>query len=356
MISLLEVLKLAHTHNASDVHITEGSPPVLRINGQISKLDVEPLTSEQTKVMCYSLISDEQKAKFEEKRNLDFSFFVKNLARFRGSLFFQKATVGGTFRLLQMAPPQILNLNLPPSVENITKYPFGLVLVTGPTGSGKSTTLSAAINAINENRRGHILTLEDPIEILHTHKNCIINQREIGVDCHSFSDGMRNALRSDPDICFVGEMRDPETIELSLRLAETGHLVFSTLHTNTAAKTIDRIVSSFPSGDRQMILNQLSTVLQAVISQRLIRSKKGGRRVVAEIMFSNPAIRNLIREGKIFQIYSVLQTSRAEGMTTINNSLLELIQKDIIDTKEAFNVTSEKEEFYQLLKQKRIAV
>ena len=356
MISLLEVLKLAHTHNASDVHITEGSPPVLRINGQISKLDVKPLTSEQTKVMCYSLISDEQKAKFEENRNLDFSFFVKNLARFRGSLFFQKATVCGTFRLLQMAPPQILNLNLPPSVENITKYPFGLVLVTGPTGSGKSTTLSAAINAINENRRGHILTLEDPIEILHTHKNCIINQREIGVDCHSFSDGMRNALRSDPDICFVGEMRDPETIELSLRLAETGHLVFSTLHTNTAAKTIDRIISSFPPGDRQMILNQLSTVLQAVISQRLIKSKEGGRRVVAEIMFSNPAIRNLIREGKIFQIYSVLQTSRAEGMTTINNSLLELIQKGIIDTKEAFNVTSEKEELYQLLKQKRIAV
>ena len=356
MVSLLEVLKVAHAQNASDVHITADSPPVLRINGQIFKLDAEPLTAEQTKIMCYSLISDEQKARFEEEKNLDFSFFIKNLARFRGSLFFQKTTVCGTFRMLQISPPQIQNLNLPPAVENITRYPFGLVLVTGPTGSGKSTTLAAAINAINENRRAHILTLEDPIEIVHSHKNCIVNQREVGVDCHSFSEGMKNALRSDPDICLVGEMRDRETIELSLRLAETGHLVFSTLHTNNAAKTIDRIISSFPSGDRQMILNQLSTVLQAVVSQRLIRAKDGGRRVVAEVMFANPAIRNLIREGKIFQIYNVIQTNKADGMTTINNSLLQLIKRDIIDKKEAFNVSSEKEELYQLLKQKRIAV
>lgn len=355
MISILEIFKLAQDKNASDIHITTGNSPILRINGELFKLDTEPLNSEQTKMMCYSLISDEQKAKFEREKNLDFSFFVKNLARFRGALYMQKASVAGAFRLLQVSPPNVENLGLPPSVEKIIHYPYGLVLVTGPTGSGKSTTLAACINAINETRRGHIMTLEDPIEIIHSHKKCIVNQREIGVDCHSFSDGMRNALRADPDICLVGEMRDPETIELSLTLAETGHLVFSTLHTNSAAKTIDRIVSSFPPGDRLMISNQLSTVLQAVVSQRLIKSKDGGRRVVAEIMFANSAIRNLIREGKIFQIYSVIQTNHNEGMTTINNSLLQLIKKGQIETKEAFNISSEKEELYQLLKKQRIA-
>ena len=350
MISMLEILKLAQTKNASDIHITSGSPPVLRINGQIFKLDTEPLSSEETKTMCYSLISDEQKAKFETKKDLDFSFFIKNLARFRGTLYFQKTSVAGTFRLLQVAPPNVSDLGLPPAVENIINYPNGLVLVTGPTGSGKSTTLAACINAINETRRGHILTLEDPIEIIHPHKNCIVNQREIGVDCSSFSDGMRNALRADPDICFVGEMRDTETIEMSLRLAETGHLVFSTLHTNSAAKSIDRIVSSFSADNRLMISNQISTVLQAVISQRLIRSKDGKRKVVAEILFANTAIRNLIREGKIFQIYNVIQTNHNEGMTTMNNSLLKLIKNNEIDMKEAFNVSSEKEELYQLVK------
>ena len=356
MISMLEILKLAYSKKASDIHITTGGPPVIRINGELFRLDTEPLSPEQTKTMCYSLISDEQKARFENQKNLDFSFFVKNLTRFRGALFYQKSSVVGTFRMLQTTPPNVDNLGLPPSVENTIHYPNGLVLVTGPTGSGKSTTLSAIINAINETRRGHILTLEDPIEIVHSHKQCIINQREIGMDCHSFTDGMKTALRVDPDICLVGEMRDPETIEMSLKLAETGHLVFSTLHTNSAAKTIDRIVSSFPSSDRYMICNQLSTVLQAVVSQRLIKAKNGGRKVVAEIMFANAAIRNLIREGKIFQIYSVIQTNYGEGMSTMNNSLLKLIQKGEIGVKEAFNVTPEKDELYQLLKKQRIAV
>ncbi len=355
MVSMLEVLKLAYNKKASDIHITTGSPPVLRINGQLFKLDTDPLNSEQTKKMCYSLISDKQKARLENEKSLDFSFFIKNLSRFRGALFFQKSAVVGTFRTLQVSPPNIENLGLPPAVEKIIHYPNGLVLVTGPTGSGKSTTLAAAINAINETRRGHILTLEDPIEIIHPHKNCIISQREIGMDCPSFADGMRTALRVDPDICFVGEMRDPVTIEMSLKLAETGHLVFSTLHTNSAAKTIDRIVSSFPSSDRGMICNQLSTVLQAVISQRLVRSKKDGRRVAAEIMFANSAIRNLVREGKVFQIYSVLQTNYSEGMTTMNHSLLKLIQSGEVEAKDAFNVSSEKEELYQLLKKQGIA-
>ena len=355
MISMLDILKLAKNKNASDVHITAGSPPVLRINGQLFKLDTEVFDMEQTKKMCYSLISDEQKATFEEKKNLDFSFFVKNIARFRGTLYFQKTAVTGAFRLLQAVPPSIENLGLPPAIENIMGYPNGLVLVTGPTGSGKSTTLASCINILNETRRGHILTLEDPVEILHSHKNCIVNQREIGVDCHSFADGMRNALRADPDICFVGEMRDLETIELALRLAETGHLVFSTLHTNSAAKTIDRIISSFPAGDRPMVKNQLSTVIQAIISQRLVKTKQGGRTVAAEIMFANAAIRNLIREGKVYQIYSVIQTNFSEGMTTLNNSLLNLVKRKQIEAKEAFFVSSEKEELYQLLKKQKIA-
>ncbi|MDE0092737.1 MAG: type IV pilus twitching motility protein PilT [Oligoflexia bacterium] len=355
MVSLLEVLKLAVSKNASDIHVTVGSPPVLRIDGQLFKLDTEVLKSEDTKTMCYSLISDEQKARFENDKHLDFSFFVKNLTRFRGTLFYQKTAVSGTFRTLYTDPPQIENLHLPPAVENVVHYPFGLVLVTGPTGSGKSTTLAAIIDAINETRRGHILTLEDPIEIVHTHKKCLVNQRELGVDCRSFSDGMKNALRADPDICLVGEMRDAETIELALKLAETGHLVFSTLHTNSAGKTVDRIVSSFPANERDVICNQLSTVLQAVISQRLLRTKKGGRRVASEILFSNPAIRNLVRENKIFQIYSVIQTSFNEGMCTMNHSLLKLIEEGVIDTKIAFETSSEKEELYQLLKKKKLA-
>ena len=356
MISMLEVLKLAYEKKASDVHITTASPPVFRMDGNLFKLDIPALDSEQTKTMCYSLISDEQKARFETEKSLDFSFSIKNLSRFRGSLFFQRAAVVGTFRILQVSPPEVGSLGLPPAVSNVIDYPNGLVLVTGPTGSGKSTTLAAIINVLNETRRGHILTLEDPIEIVHSHKKCIVNQREIGLDCHSFAEGMKSALRVDPDICLVGEMRDQQTIEMSLKLAETGHLVFSSLHTNSAAKTIDRIVTAFPTSDREVICSQLSTTLQAVISQRLVPSKQGGRAVVAEILFSNSAIRNLIREGKIFQIYSILQTSYSEGMSTMNNSLLKLIKKDVVDPKEAFKVSSEKEELYQILKKRKIAV
>ena len=355
MVSLLDVLQLAKNKDASDIHITVGAPPLLRINGALLRLETDHLTSEDTKTMCYSLISDEQKAMFENNKHLDFSFFVKNVSRFRGTLFFQKGSVAGTFRKLQLSPPEARDLGLPPSVENTIHYPNGLVLITGPTGSGKSTTLAAIIDAINQTRRSHILTLEDPVEIVHNHKNCVVSQREIGLDCRSFSDGMKNALRVDPDICLIGEMRDPETIELALKLAETGHLVFSTLHTNSTSKTIDRIVSSFPANKKDVVCNQLSTVLQAVISQRLIKNKSNGRTVVTEILFANPAIRNLIRENKFYQIYSVLQTCRQEGMQTMNQDLVRLIRDGSINTKEAFTITNEKDELYQLLKRYRIA-
>ena len=355
MISLLEVLKLAHQEGASDIHITTGSPPLLRINGSLIRLETNILKSEDTKELCYSLISDEQKAKFENQKHLDFSFFVKNIARFRGTLFFQKGSVAGTFRLLQLSPPNIQNLNLPPVLENMIHYPNGLVLITGPTGSGKSTTLAAIIDAINQTRKSHILTLEDPIEIVHPHKNCTVSQREIGLDCHSFADGMKNAMRVDPDICLVGEMRDAETIDLALRLAETGHLVFSTLHTNSAAKTIDRIISSFSADQKEMMCNQLSTVLQAIVAQKLIVNKQGGRSVVVEVLFANSAIRNLIRENKIFQIYSVIQTCYEEGMITMNQSLVKLVKTGAIASKLAFDISLEKEELYQLLKRNKLA-
>ena len=355
MITMVQILKLAAAKGASDIHLTANSPPVLRVNGSIFKVNSPPLTSEQAKNLCYSLISDEQKSIFESEKSLDFSFFVKNLARFRGSLFYQKSSVAGVFRLLNNLAANIQDLGLPPSIVDVINYPNGLVLVTGPTGSGKSTTLAAFIDAINESRRSHILTIEDPIEIIHQHKNCIVNQREIGVDCRNFSEGLKNALRSDPDICLVGEMRDKETIESTLKLAETGHLVFSTLHTNTASKSIDRIVGAFNLNDREMIQNQLSTVLQAVISQRLVASVQGGRKVVTEILIVNPAIRNLIRENKIFQIYSIMQTNSEQGMTTMNNSLANLVQRGEITAKEAFRTTSEREELYQLLKKRKLA-
>ena len=355
MISLIEVLKLAKEQEASDIHITEGEPPFLRINGSLYPLETDSLSSEDTKNMCYSLISDEQKAKFENEKHLDFSFFVENIARFRGALFFQKGYVSGVFRMLNLKAPKTNTLGLPPAIENTIHYPNGLVLVTGPTGSGKSTTLAGIIDAINQTRRAHILTLEDPVEIIHSRKNCVISQREIGLDCHSFPDGMKNALRADPDICLIGEMRDTETIELALRLAETGHLVFSTLHTNSASKTIDRIVSSFPASQQVNICNQLSTVLQAIISQRLVKNKEGGRAAVVEILFANAAIRNLIREQKIFQIYSIIQTCYQEGMQTLNQHLVKLIKEGIIEAKEAFNITNERDELYQLLKKHKIA-
>ncbi len=354
MISIVQILKLAAEKKASDVHLTANSPPILRVNGSIFRVNNPPLNSEQVKNLCYALISDEQKSRFESEKYLDFSFFVKNLARFRGALFYQKASVAGVFRLLNFSAPRLEDLDLPPSVQDVIHYPYGLVLITGPTGSGKSTTLAACISSINKLRRGHILTIEDPIEIIHHHNSCIVNQRELGVDCRSFGEALKSALRVDPDICLVGEMRDRETIEATLKLAETGHLVFSTLHTNTAPKSIDRILGVFDLSDRDMIQNQLSTVLQAVVSQRLVPTEQGGRQVVAEVLLVNPAVRNLIREGKVYQIYSVMQTNREQGMMTMNAHLTDLVSAGTVSQKEAFKVSPEKEELYQLFKKRRL--
>ena len=356
MISMIQILKLATEKKASDIHITMNSPPVLRINGRICKINVPVLGQEETKQLCYSLISDEQKAQLESEKNLDFSFYAKGLCRVRGSLFFQKASVGGTFRLLNSVPPSFEDLNLPPVLHDITEFPHGLILVTGPTGSGKSTTLSACIQKINDGRHSHILTLEDPIEMIYRHSQSIVTQREVGTDCHSFADGLRSAMRSDPDICLLGEIRDRETVELTLKLAETGHLVFSTLHTNTAAKSIDRILSMFDQKNRTMVQSQLSTVLQAVVSQRLVLSQDGTKRLLAiEVLLANPAIRNLIRENKIYQIDSVMQTNISEGMITLNHSLVKLVKEGDISRQEALKVTSAKNELLRMLSGKRLA-
>ena len=353
MISIIQILKLAVEKQASDVHLTADSPPLLRVNGEIIKVNVPPLKSAQVKELCYSVISNEQKVIFENKKNLDFSFFIKGLTRFRGALMLQKASVAGVFRVLSNSIPLISDLGLPSSVSEIVNYPHGLVLVTGPTGSGKTTTLAACIDTINRKSRKHILTIEDPIEIMYEHRKSVVNQREVGLDCKSFADGLKGAMRADPDICLVGEIRDEETAESAINLAETGHLVFSTLHTNTAAKTIDRLVGLFGEGKRDLIRDQLSTVLQAIVSQRLVSSLRGGRQVVSEVMFANSAIRNLIRENKIFQLYSVIQTSREKGMTTMNRSLADAVENGDISLASAFKVSSEKDELDKLLGKSR---
>lgn len=355
MISIIQVCKLAVEKGASDVHITVGAPPMLRVNGDILKVNTDPLKDEEVKQICYSLLSDNQKAEFEKKKSLDFSFLLKGICRFRGNLFYQKGSVAVALRVLNKHTPSLEDLGAPPIVETFTDFPHGLVLVTGATGSGKSTTLAACIDKINQNKSKHILTIEDPIEMIYQHKKSIINQREVGVDCDTFASGLRVSMRVDPDVILVGEIRDSETAEVVLALAETGHLVFSTLHTNTAPKTIDRLIGMFGSDKRGLIRNQLSTVLQAVVSQILIPSLQGGRSLATEIMVMNPAIRNLVREEKIYQIHSAMQTSSEQGSCTLNKSLANLIKDNAISEHSAFEVTPDKQELYRLLGKRKFA-
>lgn len=351
MASLLQLLKFATDQGASDLHITAGSPPALRVNGRIVRVKGDVLTKESTRKLCYSVLSDGQKARFEETKELDFSFDVKNMARFRANYFMQKGAVGGVYRRVPVAIPKFSDLGLPQAISDLTYLNNGLILVTGPTGSGKSTTIAAMIDKINEEQFGHILTLEDPIEFVHSHKSCIVNQREIGSDTDEYREALKYVLRQDPDYCLLGEMRDLDSVESALLIAETGHLVFATLHTNSAIQTINRIVNVFPSEQQDRVRVLLSFVLQGVICQTLLPSKQGGRVAAIEFMLLTPSIRNLIRENKLHQIHGMMQMGQDKtGMVTMNQSLFNLLARGKIDLKTAFAASPEPEQLDVMLK------
>lgn len=350
MISMIQVLKTAIREGASDVHITSGVPPSLRVRGQIVHLNVASLTHKQSKELCYSVITDEQKRNFENDKDIDFGFSIDDSARFRGHLYYQKKTVAGCFRQIPVVIPELSDVGLPPILSELSKKPYGLVLVTGPTGSGKTTTLASMLNEINKTKRGHILTIEDPIEFIYSHQKCIVNQREVGFDAPDFHKSLRAALRLDPDICLLGEMRDKETVETALHVAETGHLTFGTLHTNNTFQTVDRLTGVFDGEERSMVQSQLSQVLQGIVSQRLLPTVDGTGRVPAvEVLLFPPAIRNLIKEGKQNQIYSIMQTQRASGMITLNQSLVELVAKGLITEEMALLTSYETGELSNML-------
>jgi len=346
MITLPHLLKAMLEHRASDMHITSGCPPVFRVHGQILKAKSNSLSPVDTKELCYSVLTDYQKAQFEEQKQLDFSFGIRDLARFRANVYFQRGAVAGAFRHIPFEIPRLSSLGLPPSVEALLRRPRGLVLVTGATGSGKSTTLASMLDALNETEHLHIVTIEDPIEYIHSHRNCVINQREVGQDAKTFGLAMRAALREDPDVVLVGEMRDRETIETALTLAETGHLVMSTLHTNSAYQSITRMVQVFPSDYQDQIRLQLSMVLEGILTQALIeRSDHQGRVLALELMVPNSSIRNLIRENKLFQIPSAMMIGQDHsGMITMNQSLSNLVRRRIISPDAALECSPDQEE------------
>jgi twitching motility protein PilT len=350
MPTLPELLKSTVDLGGSDLHITTATPPQVRVHGHLQRLPGTDLTPSETKQLCYSVLTDAQKKRFEETLELDFSFGIKGLARFRCNMFNQRGSVGAVYRLI---PEKILafeQLNLPAVLATLAERPRGLVLVTGPTGSGKSTTLAAMIDKINKERHEHILTIEDPIEFVHQHQNCLVNQREVHSDTQSFSMALRAALREDPDIVLIGEMRDLETVESALRIAETGHLTFGTLHTNSASQTINRIIDIFPSFQQSQIRTQLSLVLEGIVCQALLPKIGGGRTVALEIMVPTPGIRNLIREDKIHQIYSAMQTGQEKmGMQTMNQSLATLYLQKKITLELALSRSSNKDELQDLI-------
>lgn len=350
-IPLAALLKTMVDQNASDLHITVGNPPTYRIEGKMVRVKMDPMTPQDTKELCYSVISDAQKAEFEQDLELDFSFGVKDVARFRGNIYLQKGSVGGVFRRIPINIPTFEQLGLPPVIRDIIKRPSGLVLVTGPTGSGKSTTLAAMLDYLNINEPGHIMTIEDPIEFVHSHKSCIVNQREVGADTKTFGDALKRVLRQDPDYILVGELRDLETIEMALTMAETGHLVFGTLHTNSAIQTIYRAVNVFPPHQQAQIRQLLAFVLQAVISQQLIPKANGpGRAMAMEILIPNSAIKNQIREDKMHQIYASMQSGQNDsGMTTMNQSLMRLVANGSITKQDAIDNSPASEEIAKML-------
>jgi len=344
--NIVELLSFAVKNKASDLHLSAGMAPMIRVHGEIRRINLPAMEHKDVHEMVYDIMNDGQRKSYEEDLECDFSFEVPNLARFRVNAF---NTQRGAASVLRTIPSNVLtleDLKAPKIFAEIAQQPRGVVLVTGPTGSGKSTTLAAMINDINEKEHGHILTLEDPIEFVHESKNSLINQREVGRDTHSFTNALRSALREDPDIILVGEMRDLETIRLAMTAAETGHLVFGTLHTSSAAKTIDRIIDVFPADEKEMMRAMLSESLRAVISQTLCKTKDGTGRVAAhEIMIATPAIRNLIREAKVAQMYSTIQTSQGVGMQTLDQNLTELVKRNVITNAEARTKAMSKENF-----------
>ena len=350
-VNLQQLLKAMVEQGASDLHITTGTPPQLRIDGVLVPLRVNPLSPVDTKQLCYSVLTDTQKLHFEEDHELDLSFGVRGLSRFRANLFMQRGAVAGAFRTVPFKISSFAELGLPPVIEELCNKPRGLILVTGPTGSGKTTSLAAMIDKINSERHEHIITVEDPIEYLHPHKKCLVNQREVGSDTESFKRALKYILRQDPDVVLVGEMRDLETIEAALVTAETGHLCFATLHTNSAVQTINRIIDVFPPNQQSQIRAQLSFVLEGIISQALLPRATGQGRIAAlEVMIPNAAIRNLIREDKIHQIYSIMQIGQGKsGMQTLNQSLASLYLRRLITLEEAVGHTSDPDELEQII-------
>src|SRR6202171_4028951 len=351
-ITLSELLRKLDEMHGSDLHITTGSAPQIRVDGHLRPLEAfRALTSADTKQLAYSVLTDAQKHRFEENLELDFSFGVKGLSRFRANIFNQRGAVGAVFRAIPYEIKPFEQLGLPAVVQTMCDKPRGLILVTGPTGSGKSTTLAAMIDKINRERHEHILTIEDPIEFLHNHKNCLVNQREVNADTRGFAEALRTALRQDPDVVLIGEMRDLETIESALRIAETGHLTFATLHTNSAVSTINRIIDVFPSMQQAQVRAQLSLTLEGILCQTLLPSADGrGRALAMEILIPNAAIRNLIREDKVHQIYSMMQTGQdVHGMQTFNQSLATLFHKRLITRDLAMQRTSNANELRDLI-------
>jgi twitching motility protein PilT len=349
--SLHQLLKTMVEKGGTDLHVTTNSPPIIRIDGVLVPLNYPSLTAVDTKKLAYSILTDAQKHRFEENLELDLSFGIKSLARFRANIFVQRGAVAGAFRRIPYEILGFRELGLPPTVEALCNKPRGLVLVTGPTGSGKSTTLAAMIDKVNRERALHIVTIEDPVEYLHTHKKAMVNQRELHSDTHSFPNALRSVLREDPDVVLIGEMRDLETIESALRIAETGHLTFATLHTNSAPQTINRIIDVFPEHQQSQIRAQLSFVLEGIICQSLLPRASGkGRSLATEILIPNSAIRNLIREDKVHQIYSSMQTGQEKyGMQTFNQSLAHLVLTKEISREDALAKSSNQDELQELI-------
>jgi twitching motility protein PilT len=356
--SIDDLLEQMVARNASDLHVTTNSGPVIRVRGSIERLDgYESLTAEDTQQLLYRILSSERQKQLEIKRQLDFSHSIPGLARFRVNVYFQKESIGAAFRLIPDELKTLEELGIPSSLHQLAEKPRGVVLITGPTGSGKSTTLAALIDEINRNRSEHILTIEDPIEFLHKHKRCIVNQREIGPDATSFSEALKAALRQDPDVILVGEMRDLETISTALTAAETGHLVFGTLHTQSAPSTIDRIIDVFPPQQQEQVRIMIAMSLQGVVTQTLLPTADGAGRVPAlEILLPDDAVRNLIRQGKVEQIYSVMQTNTGKGMQTMEQALAHLIQHRIVTFEDGLSRSSRPDQLIGILERAGFAV